>query len=125
MVVTTHGEFCPAAVQLQECLVEGYRARLRFEGERDDGEKEDDLMTAFCCELRASLLVATAKGTAEMLAVAGRPFMKGGAKCSRADAVARPAVARVVSASPAPGLALSHEAPDRQHRPIHRFTHRT
>ena len=104
-VVTTHGEFCPGAVQLQEWLVERYRARLRLEGERDDGEKEDDLITAFRCELRAALLVATAKGTAEMLAVAGRPFLKGGAKGNRADPVARPPVARVASASlppPAP-----------------------
>ena len=64
--------------------MECYRARLRLEGERDDGEKEDDLITAFRCELRASLLVATAKGTAEMLAVAGRPFRKGGAQGSGA-----------------------------------------
>jgi hypothetical protein len=35
-VVSTHGEFCPGAVQLQEWLVEQYRARLRLEGERDD-----------------------------------------------------------------------------------------
>ena len=106
-VVTTHGEFCPGAVQLQEWLVERYRARLRLEGERDDGEKEDDLITAFRCELRAALLVATAKGTAEMLAVAGRPFLKGGAKGSRADPVVRPPVARVASASPAPRITRS------------------
>jgi hypothetical protein len=108
VVVTTHGEFCPGAVQLQEWLVERYRARLRLEGERDDGEKEDDLITAFRCELRAALLVATAKGTAEMLAVAGRPFLKGGAKGSRADPVVRPPVARVASASPAPRTAPPH-----------------
>ena len=82
VVVSTHGEFCPGTVQLQEWLVERYRARLRLEGERDDGEKEDDLITAFRCELRAALLVATAKGTAEMLAVAGKPFRKGGAQSS-------------------------------------------
>ena len=107
-VVSTHGEFCPGAVQLQEWLVERYRARLRLEGERDDGEKEDDLITAFRCELRAALLVATARGTAEMLAVAGRPFLKGGAKGSRTDPVARPPIARVASASPAPRTAPPH-----------------
>ncbi len=42
-------------MQLQEWLVERYRARLRLDGERDDGEKEDDLITAFRCELRAAL----------------------------------------------------------------------
>jgi hypothetical protein len=83
-VVTTHGEFCPGTVQLQEWLVERYRARLRLEGDRDDGEEEDDLITAFRCELRAALLVAVAKGTAKMLAVAGRPFRKGGAQRSGA-----------------------------------------
>ena len=47
VVVSTHGELCPGAVQLQEWLVERYRARLRLEGERDDGEEEDELITAF------------------------------------------------------------------------------
>ena len=84
VVISTHGEFCPGTVQLQEWLVGQYRARLRLEGERDDGVEEDELTTAFRCELRAALLVATAKGTAEMLAVAGRPFSKGGAQRSGA-----------------------------------------
>jgi hypothetical protein len=84
VVVSTHGELCPGTVQLQEWLVERYRARLRLEGERDDGEQEDELITAFRCELRAALLVATAKGTAEMLTVAGRPFSKSGAQRSGA-----------------------------------------
>ncbi len=61
-----------------------YRARLQLEGEREDGVREDELCTAFRCELRAALLVATAKGTAEMLAVAGRPFCKCGAQRSGA-----------------------------------------
>ena len=94
VVVSTHGEFCPGTVQLQEWLVERYRARLRLEGERDDGEKEDDLVTAFRCELRAALLVATAKGTAEMLAAAGRPFRKGGALAGGAGLGARAPAAR-------------------------------
>jgi hypothetical protein len=100
VVVTTHNEFFPSAVQLQEWLFERYRARLRLEGERDDGEKEDDFITALRCELRAALLVATAKGTAEMLAVAGRPFLKAGVKGSCAAPVARPTAARVVSGAP-------------------------
>jgi hypothetical protein len=44
---------------------------LRLEGEREDCEKEDDLNISFRCELRAALLVATAKGIAERLEVAG------------------------------------------------------
>jgi hypothetical protein len=81
----------------------------RFEGERDDGEKEDDLIPAFRWELRAALLVATEKGFAEMLAVAGRPFpLKGGAQGSHADPVSCPPVARVASASLAPRTAPPH-----------------
>jgi len=94
VVISTHGELCPGTVRLQEWLVERYRARLRLEGERDDGMDEDDLITAFRCELRAALLVATAKGTAEMLAVAGRPFRKGGAQRNTAWPGARTQVAR-------------------------------
>ena len=52
--------------------------------------------------------MATAKGTAEMLAVAGRPFLKVGAKGNRADPVARPLVARVASASLPPRTAPPH-----------------
>ena len=109
VVVSTHGEFCPGAVQLQEWLVERYRARLRLEGERDDGEKEDDLITAFRCELRAALLVATAKGTAQMLAVAGRPFHKGDAQRIGAWPGARAAAdlsARLPRSSPQRSAAL-------------------
>ena len=94
VVVSTHGECCPGTVRLQEWVMERYRARLRLEGERDDGEKEDDLITAFRCELRAALLVATAKGTAEMLAVAGRPFSKGRAQRCGALPGARAPAAR-------------------------------
>ena len=68
--------------------------KMRLEGERGDGESEDDLITAFRCELRAALLVATAKGTAEMLAVAGRPFRKGGAQRNGAWPGARMPAAR-------------------------------
>ena len=99
VVVSTHGEFCPGTVQLQEWLIEQYRARLRLEGDRDDGEEEDDLITAFRCELRAALLVATAKGTAEMMAVAGRPFRKGGAQRSRAWPDVRAPAARAADHS--------------------------
>ena len=82
MIVSSHGEFCPGIAQLQQWLAERYRERLRLEGEREDGEKEDDLLATFQCELRAALLVATAKGTAEMMASAGRPYRKDGAQRS-------------------------------------------
>ncbi len=75
VVISTHGEFCPDNVHLQEWLVGQYRARLELEGEREDGVGEDEL-----CPLRAACGTAgghgQVKGTAEMLAVAGRPFCK-------------------------------------------------
>ena len=73
MAVSTHGEFCPGAVRVQEWLTGKYRARLLLEGDRDDGEKTEDLTAAFRREFRASLLVASCKGLADMLLAAGMP----------------------------------------------------
>ena len=74
VAVSTHGEFCPGAVRVQEWLVGKYRERLRLEGDRDDGEKTEGLTAAFRQEFRASLLVASSKGLADMLLAAGMPF---------------------------------------------------
>jgi hypothetical protein len=74
VAVSTHGEFCPGAVRVQEWLTGKYRARLLLEGDRDDGEKTEDLTAAFRREFRASLLVASCKGLADMLLAAGMPF---------------------------------------------------
>ncbi len=74
MAVSTHGEFCPGAVRLQEWLTEKYRARVLLEGDRDDGQKPETLTTAFRQDFRSSLLVASCKGLADMLAAAGMPF---------------------------------------------------
>ena len=73
VAVSTHGEFCPGAVRVQEWLTGKYRARLLLEGDRDDGEKTEDLTAAFRREFRASLLVASCKGLADMLLAAGMP----------------------------------------------------
>ncbi len=48
--------------------------RVLLEGDRDDGEKPETLTPAFRREFRASLLVASCKGLADMLAAAGMPF---------------------------------------------------
>ncbi len=45
-----------------------------LEGDWDDGEKTEDLTAAFRREFRASLLVASCKGLADMLLAAGMPF---------------------------------------------------
>ena len=47
VAVSTHGEFCPGAVRVQEWLTGKYRARLLLEGDRDDGEKTEDLTAVF------------------------------------------------------------------------------
>ena len=74
VAVSTHGEFCPGAVHVQEWLTSKYREPLVLEGDRDDGEKLEDLTAAFRGELRSSLLVASCKGLADMLLAAGMPF---------------------------------------------------
>ena len=73
VVLTTHGEFCPGAIELQEWLVEKYRLRLLLEGPREDGEEPEDLTACFRRELRASLLVAMIQGTSAILSAAGLP----------------------------------------------------
>ena len=73
VVLTTHGEFCPGAIELQEWLVEKYRLRLLLEGPREDGEEPEDLTACFRRELRASLLVAMIQGTSAILNAAGLP----------------------------------------------------
>jgi hypothetical protein len=50
------------------------RARLLLAGNREDGEKTEDLTAAFRREFRSSLLVASGKGLADMLLAAGMPF---------------------------------------------------
>jgi len=112
VVISTHSELCPGTVQLEEWLVKKYQARLRLEGDREDGEKENSLIAAFRCELRAALLVAMAKGTAEMLVVSGRPFRNGVAQGGSAGgARARQLLARTRRRLPPPsaGRPPSHQ----------------
>ena len=68
------GEFCPGAVRVQEWLTSQCRERLVLEGDRDDGEKLEDLTAAFRVEFRSSVFVAFCKGLADMLLAAGMPF---------------------------------------------------
>ena len=100
VAVSTHGEFCPGAVHVQEWLTAKYRERLILEGDRDDGEKLEDLTAAFRGEFRSSLLVAMCKGLADMLLAAGLPFaVKSGRGALRA---CTPAQLRALLSSPAP-----------------------
>jgi hypothetical protein len=69
VAVSTHGEFCPGAVRVQEWLTSKYRERLLLEGDRDDGEKLEDLTAAFRGEFRSpsSLPLARASLTCSSL----------------------------------------------------------
>ena len=89
VVLTTHGEFCPGAIELQEWLVEKYRLRLLLEGPRDDGEEPEHLTACFRRELRASLLVAMIHGTSAILNAAGLP--KGFKRAAAITRSSRPA----------------------------------
>jgi len=116
VAVSTHGEFCPGAVRVQEWLTSKYRERLLLEGDRDDGEKLEDLTAAFRGEFRSSLLVASCKGLADMLLAAGMPFaVKNGNSARGVGARARSPLAppsrgslsRPRSPSPEEGLDLA------------------
>jgi hypothetical protein len=58
VVLTTHGQFCPGAIELQEWLVEKYRLRLLLEGPREDGEEPEDLRPHGTLSARAARLAA-------------------------------------------------------------------
>jgi len=102
VAVSTHGEFCPGAVRLQEWLCEKFRARLLLEGDRDDGQKLVDLVSGFRHEFRSSLLVASAKGTADMLNAAGLPFKKRGVQTTHGTEGKAQAGRRRADPSPGP-----------------------
>jgi hypothetical protein len=72
-VVSTHGEFCEGLLGLQEWLTNKYRARIEREGHRDDGSKANDLTARFRNSFRSSMLLAVAKGQADMLLASGLP----------------------------------------------------
>jgi len=97
-VVSTHGEFCEGMVSLQEWLTSKYRARLQREGDRDDGAPIELLTGRFRYSLRASVLLAMAKGQAGMLLAAGLPTGQ--------RAVPRPSVPIMNMASRLEGLGL-------------------
>ena len=89
VVLSTHGELCPGALQLQEWLVDKYRLRLELEGERDDGRKVAELVADFRHNFHVSLLVAVVQGHADMLTTAGNIFRKGLARSSMLTALSQ------------------------------------
>ncbi len=102
------------AVRVQEWLTSEYRERLLLEGDRDDGEKLEDLTTAFRGEFRSTLLGASCKGLADRLLAAGMPFaVKNGNSARGVGARARSAqpsrgsLFRPRSSSPEEGLELA------------------
>jgi hypothetical protein len=112
VAVSTDGEFCPGAVRVQEWLTSKYRERLLLEGDRDDGEKLEDLTAAF----RSSLLIASCKGLVDMLLAASMPFAVKNSNSARGVGArarsplappSRGSLSRPRSPSPAEGLDLA------------------
>ena len=47
VAISTHGEFCAGAVELQDWLADKFERRLENEGSGDDGQKETKLIAEF------------------------------------------------------------------------------
>ncbi len=92
---------------MQEWLTAKFRERLMLEGDRDDGEKLEDLTAAFRGEFCSSLLVAMYKGLADMLLAAGLPF----AVNSGRGALSARTPAQLSSSAPSDALPLADNSP--------------
>ena len=85
-IVSTHGEFSPGMLKLQEWLTCKYAARVRREGDRDDGIDEDVLIGRFRNKIRGDVLRAMVSGHAAMMLAAGLPMGGARLRCSNANA---------------------------------------
>ena len=63
VAISTHGELCPGAVRVQEWLTAKYRERLVLEGDRDDGEKLEDLTAPFVASSAPPSLLPLARAS--------------------------------------------------------------
>jgi hypothetical protein len=72
--VSDYGEFSPSALDLQEWLVNQFRAKVEQAGKRADGCKPVDLVRDFRQRLRLEVQLAIAAGCGEMLRKAGQAW---------------------------------------------------
>jgi len=71
--MTTLGEFSKPLFTMQERIVCSYKAKVKREGPRRDGQSPDSLTAAFRNRLRCELQTSVAKGFARQLVEAGLP----------------------------------------------------
>ena len=73
-VVSDFGELAPAAVELQEWLVNQYRRRCTKLGHRADGCSTNALVQQFRHKLKIGIQTAVAAGLGNMIQAAGQPW---------------------------------------------------
>jgi hypothetical protein len=73
-VVSDLGELAPAAVSLQEWLVDQYRRKLLKYGARADGCSTADLVRTFRHKFKTGIQLAMAAGIGAMIQAAGQPW---------------------------------------------------
>ena len=76
-VVSDFGEMSPAAVGLQEWLVDQYRHRTAKLGPRSDGCATEQLVRQFRHKLKIGIQLAIAAGMGNMVQAAGQPWGDG------------------------------------------------
>ena len=78
-VVSDFGELAPAAIDLQEWLVNQFCIRCVKLGRRADGCSTDDLVRQFRHRFKIGIQMAVASGLGAMILAAGQPW--GGIGC--------------------------------------------
>ena len=73
-VVSDFGELAPAAIDLQEWIVNQYRVRCLRLGRRADGCSTDDLVRNFRHRFKIGVQMAIATGLGAMIQAAGQPW---------------------------------------------------
>ena len=73
-VVSDFGELAPAAIDLQEWIVNQYSVRCIKLGRRADGCSTDDLVRSFRHRFKIGVQMAIATGLGAMIQAAGQPW---------------------------------------------------
>ena len=73
-VVSDFGELAPAALEIQEWLVNQYRLKCVKMGARSDGCSTDDLVRQFRHRFKIGVQLAIAAGMGSMIQAAGQPW---------------------------------------------------
>ena len=71
-LVSDFGEMSPAAVELQEWIVEQFRVRLKKQGRRDDGCSSSELVRQFRHKFKVGIQLGIASGLGAMIQTGGQ-----------------------------------------------------